>query len=106
MEIGQRNADGDAEKIGGLAVDWFAVAQDADFCCGAADVHGDDVVESVGFREIRAGVDSQDGAGLDSVNRFGFGDSATPPLMWLTRNVPVYPAVSRSSSSALKSAAA
>src|SRR5271154_1722464 len=75
MQIGQRDGDGNAEKIGGLAIDGFAVAQDADFGGGAADVHGYHVVEAVGFREIGAGVNSQDGAGFDGVNGFGLGDS-------------------------------
>src|SRR5271155_4701375 len=75
MQIGQRDGYGDAEKIGGLAINWLAVAQNADFCGGAADVHGDHVVEAVGFREVGAGVNSQDGAGFDGVNRFGLGDS-------------------------------
>src|SRR5271156_6501380 len=75
MQVGERDGDGDAEKIGRLAIDGFAVAQDAYFGGGAADVHGDDVVEAVGFREIGAGVNSQDGTGFDGVNRFGLGDS-------------------------------
>ncbi len=75
MQIGERDADRDAEKIRGLAIDWLAVAQDADFGGGAADVHRDYVVEAVGFREVRAAVNSQDWAGLDGVDRFGFGDS-------------------------------
>src|SRR5271156_6767754 len=75
MQVGEGDRDGDAEKIGGLAINWFAVAQDADFGGGAADVHGDDVVQAVGFREVGAGVDAEDGAGLDGVYRFGLGDS-------------------------------
>ena len=73
-QVGERNCYGDAEKVGGLAIDWLAVAQDADFGGGAADVHGNHVVESVGFREVGAGVDSEDRAGLDGINGFGFGD--------------------------------
>src|SRR5271154_2945796 len=75
MQIGERNRYRDAEKIGRLPINWFAVAEDADFGCRAADVHGDDVVEAVGFREVGAGVDAEDGAGLDGVYRFGLGDS-------------------------------
>src|SRR5580658_4771866 len=75
MQVGKRNGDWDAEKIGGLAINWFAVAQDADFCGGAADVHRDYIVETVGFCEVRAGVNSQDRAGFDGVNGSGLGDS-------------------------------
>src|SRR5580658_1064322 len=75
MQVGKRNGDWDAEKIGGLAINWFAVAQDADFCGGAADVHRDYIIETVGFCEVRAGVNSQDRAGFDGVNGSGLGDS-------------------------------
>jgi len=52
-------------------------------------------VESVGFREITRWRDSQDWAGLDSVQSLWFWRfRRRRPLMWLTRNVPVYPAVS------------
>ena len=49
--------------------------QDADFRRRAADVHGDNVLQAVQLREKYAGMNSENGAGLDRVDRFGLSDA-------------------------------
>ena len=74
-QVGKRDFDGDAEKVGGLAIDRLAIFENADFCGGAADVHGDDIFQAVELSEKNAGVDAENRAGFDRVDRFGLGDA-------------------------------